>query len=150
MKTKFITSISAVALLSACAPMRGPGVFGGSDRMRPESVHVGRVLALRSIQIRRSSLDAMRGAGVGAAAGGGIGAAIAGAKGALVGALAGLGIGAGVGDQQTVAGVLITVQFRNGAQAFPQPLVKHERPFRIGERVEVLEGRRFDRVLPLR
>ena len=150
MNTAKLFPLLAAALLSACAaPMRNASVFGDSGRMQPEVVRFGTILVVRPIQIRRSALDEGRGAVAGGVGGGGLGAAISGAKGAVIGALAGVGIGSAVGSRVTVPGELLTIQLASGVVAFPQPLAKNERPFKKGERVEVLEGRRFDRVLPV-
>jgi outer membrane lipoprotein SlyB len=116
--------------------------------MAPETVVYGVVRAVKPIRIRRGTADAMLGGTGGAVGGGGIGAIFGGVKGAIVGALAGGALGAAVGIRQTVPGVLVTVGFANSVQAFPQPLAKKEKPFYVGELVQVLEGRRFDRVMP--
>ena len=147
---KLFPLLATAALLSACAaPMRNASVFGDSGRMQPESVRFGTILAIHAIQIRRSALDEGRGAAAGGLAGGGLGAVVSGTKGAIVGALAGIGVGSAVGSRETVPGQLLTIQLASGVVAFPQPLAKNERPFKKGERVEVLEGHRFDRVLPV-
>ena len=150
MNTAKLFPLLAAALLSACAaPMRNASVFGDGGRMQPEVVRFGTILVVRPIRIRRSALDEGRGAVAGGVGGGGLGAAISGAKGAVIGALAGVGIGSAVGSRVTVPGELLTIQLASGVVAFPQPLAKNERPFKAGERIEVLEGRRFDRVLPV-
>lgn len=147
---KLFPMLAIAALLSACAaPMRNASVFGDSGRMQPEAVRFGTILAVHAIRIRRSALDEGRGAVAGGVGGGGLGAAISGTKGAIMGALAGIGVGSAVGSRETVPGQLLTIRLASGIVAFPQPLAKNERPFVKGERVEVLEGRHFDRVLPV-
>ncbi len=150
MKPATLFPVLAAALLAACAaPMRNASVFGDSGRMQPEVVRFGTILAVHAIRIRRSALDEGRGAAAGGLAGGGLGAAISGTRGAIMGALAGIGVGSAVGSRATVPGELLTIRLPSGVVAFPQPLAKNERPFTKGERVEVLEGHRFDRVLPI-
>ena len=148
-KKSFVATACAAALLAGCAqPPRNTDTFGSGSRMAPETVVYGVVRAVKPIRIRRGTADAMLGGTGGAVGGGGIGAIFGGVKGAIVGALAGGALGAAIGIQQTVPGVLVTVAFSNSVQAFPQPLAKKEKPFYVGEMVEVLEGRRFDRVMP--
>ncbi|MDA8120888.1 MAG: hypothetical protein M0Z85_12820 [Gammaproteobacteria bacterium] len=146
-------ALSVAALVSAtlagCAqPPRNANTFGSGSRMAPETVVYGTVRAVRPIRIRRGTADAMMGGTAGAVGGGGIGAAFGGMKGAIVGALAGGVLGTAIGIRATVPGELVTVGFLNAVQAFPQPMAKGEKPFFVGEHVEVLEGRRFDRVIP--
>ena len=148
-KRSIIATTCAAALLAGCAqPPRNADVFGSGSRMTPETVVYGVVRAVEPILIRRGTADAMLGGTGGAVGGGGIGAIFGGIKGAVIGALAGGALGAAIGIQKTVPGVLVTVAFSNSVQAFPQPLAKHEKPFYVGESVQVLEGRRFDRVMP--
>lgn len=148
-KKPLFIAICTAFLLSGCAqPPRNADTFGGGSRMTPETVVYGVVRSVRPILIRRGTADAMLGGTGGAVGGGGIGAIFGGVKGAIVGALAGGALGAAIGIQATVPGELVTVGFANSVQAFPQPLAKGEKPFYVGEPVEVLEGRRFDRVTP--
>ena len=150
MNMKKITAILAAVALTGCAmPPQNANVYAGSSSMQARRVALGQIIAVRPIKIRAGSQDGQTGAEAGAIGGGGIGAALGNTRGAIIGALAGIGLGAFIGSQQTRPGELVTIRFITGQiRAFAQPLAAKEQPFTVGERVEVVIGRR-DRVIPL-
>lgn len=151
-KILFVGAILIVAMLSGCAtPTLNGQVYSGSqESLQPQNVVMATVVAVRNIQIRESSRYAPTGAAVGGVGGAGIGAAVGGLRGAVIGGVVGLIGGAVIGSQNEANGELITVQNPNSGNdlAIPQPMAKGEKPFFVGEHVQVIEGTRRDRILP--
>ena len=147
---KHVVAVLAASALAGCAmPPKNANVYSGAGQMQARQVAFGTVLAVRPIRIRSGSQDGTTGGVAGGAGGAGIGAAMGGVKGAIAGLLGGGLLGSWIGSQQTRRGELVTINFADGQiRAFPQPLARGERPFVVGEKVEVVIGQR-DRVLPL-
>lgn len=163
MKKLIVTAALAAVGLGGCAAQNGYGYGSNgltmqnytansySNGLQAQRVQIGTVLAVHAAQLHQPAGQNV-GAGVGAVGGGilgsslgaGTGKALASLAGVVVGGLAGGLVGGSASDEK---GQIITVEL-NGGQvlAVTQDL---QTRFTKGERVQVVDDGRSQRVIPL-
>lgn len=150
MKQGGLFLVVAGLALAGCAPPLSGQAYSESGAMQANAVRIGRVIAVRPVMIREDRNNSANDAIIGGAGGAGLGAIAGNGRGALIGGLIGALGGAVIGANSETRGELVTIQYTHSQRviAIAQPMGPYEAPFYVGERVEVLFGRR-DRVLPL-
>jgi outer membrane lipoprotein SlyB len=131
--------LTAVALLSGCAPGLGGGSYSRDQARREQNVRMGVVESVREVQIEgtRSGIGPAAGAVVGGIAGSTIGHGRGAAVGSVLGGVAG-GVAGQAAEQAATrqAGYEITVKLDNG-QLIAVTQAADE-SFRPGERVRLV------------
>lgn len=152
MSSRWLTLIPVVGLLASCAQDSLSGnVYSRDEARTVQSVHPGRVVALRPVKIEGRS---QTGALLGGVAGGLLGREIGGSRpghtaGAIGGSLAGAAIGSHL--EQSLSsrnGLEITVKLDKGdnVSIVQEVNPKQPWPFSIGDRVKVVYSGRSARV----
>jgi len=140
-------ALLALAALSGCAQGLGGGTYSRDEARREQSVRMGVVESVRTVQIEgtRTPIGPAAGAVVGGIAGstvgGGRGSDIATVLGAVAGGLAGAAAERGVTRRQ---GVEITVKLDNGALV--AIVQEADETFKPGDRVRILSSGQNSRV----
>lgn len=146
--SRFIAFLAAAALLSGCASSNSGDVYSRNQARTVQTVQMGTVQAVRSVQIEgpRSGVGAI-GGGV---AGGVLGSTIGKGKGSTLAALGGAAVGAvggAVAEEQLTRknGLEITVRLDSGS--IIAVVQDADVQFAVGERVRVLTGGGVTRVV---
>ena len=140
-------ALLALAALAGCAQGLGGGTYSRDEARREQSVRMGVVESVRTVQIEgtRTPIGPAAGAVVGGIAGstvgGGRGSDIAAVLGAVAGGLAGAAAEQGVTRRQ---GVEITVKLDNGALV--AIVQEADETFKLGDRVRILSSGQNSRV----
>lgn len=134
------TLIFGAMVLGACTPMPTGASFSQNETLRPQTVQMGTLADVRSVDIRpgQTRLGTATGAVLGGLAGSQLGGGTtSNVAGAVGGAVVGGAIGSSVQGSRNTAGVELTVQLDNGDKiAIVQPGTMSD--FRIGDRVRVV------------
>ena len=152
MVKKFVTFLTAVLLLAACAKQPGQHQYGHGEVGKSTLVEFATIVNVREVGItgKNSGGGALVGAGVGAGAGsyagGGSGSAWATAGGALAGAIIGAAAEQEAADRKGTEYTLVTDKGK------PMTVVQNVNPedqiLRKGDRVMVQTSGSYQRVLP--
>lgn len=139
--------VTALALLSGCAPGVGSGSYSRDQVRREQTVRMGVVDSVRAVQIEgtRSGIGPAAGAVVGGVAGSGVGEGRGAAVGAVLGAVVG-GVAGQAGEEAATrqTGYEITVKLDNG-QLIAVTQAADE-SFQPGDRVRIISDGRTSRV----
>jgi outer membrane lipoprotein SlyB len=137
----FLVLLAALTLLAGCASSRSGEVYSRDQARRTQTVQMGTVESVRTVQIEGTKSPV--GTVAGGVAGGVLGSTIGGGRGSTLAALGGAALGA-VGG--TVAeerltrkdGLEITVRLDSGS--ILAVVQEADVPFSVGERVRILTG----------
>jgi outer membrane lipoprotein SlyB len=145
---RIITFLAAAALISGCASSNSADVYSRDQARQIQTVQMGTVQAVRSIQIEgtRSGIGTV----AGGIAGGVAGSTIGSGKGSTLAALGGAALGAvggTVAEEKLTkkAGLEITVKLDSGSVV--AVVQEADVLFSVGERVRVLTGGGVTRVV---
>jgi outer membrane lipoprotein SlyB len=145
---RLLASLIAAALLAGCASSNSADVYSRDQARSMQTVQMGMVQAVRSIQIEgtRSGIGAV----AGGIAGGVAGSTIGSGKGSTLAALGGAALGAvggTVAEEKLTkkAGLEITVKLDSGSMI--AVVQEADVPFAVGDRVRVLTGGGTTRVV---
>jgi outer membrane lipoprotein SlyB len=145
---RVITFLAATALLTGCASSNSGDVYSRNQARTIQTVQMGTVQAVRSVQIEGTKSGV--GAVGGGVAGGVVGSTIGGGKGSVLAAVGGAALGAlggAVAEEKLTRkdGLEITVKLDSG----PTIAVVQEADimYSVGERVRVLTGGGTTRVV---
>jgi outer membrane lipoprotein SlyB len=138
---RVITFLAATALLAGCASSNSGEVYSRNQARRAQTVQMGAVQAVRSVQIEGTKSGV--GAVGGGVAGGVVGSTIGGGKGSILAAVGGAALGAvggAVAEEKLTKknGLEITVKLDSGS--IIAVVQEADVLFAIGERVRVLTG----------
>jgi outer membrane lipoprotein SlyB len=145
---RFLAFLTAAALVSGCASSNSGDVYSRDQARTAQTVQMGTVQAVRSVQIEgtKSGIGTI-GGGV---AGGVLGSTIGGGKGSVLAAVGGAALGAvggAVAEEKLTkkAGLEITVKLDSGSTI--AVVQEADVMFSVGERVRVLTGGGTTRVV---
>jgi outer membrane lipoprotein SlyB len=131
--------LGLASLLGACTPQPSPSSFSRDEVGTVMPVQMGRLVALRAVDIRpgQTRLGAATGAALGGVGGSLIGrSTAANVAGAIGGAVTGGAIGSAIQGSANTRGVELTIELEGGdTVAIVQP--GDPRDFRVGDRVRL-------------
>jgi outer membrane lipoprotein SlyB len=140
-------ALSAVLVLSACAPGQGANTYSRNQARTEQSVRMGTVEGVRTVRLEgtKSPVGTIAGGVVGGVAGSAVGQGRGSTIAAVIGAVAGGIAGSALEERATGKdGIEVTVRLDNGNMiAITQ---EADEQFKPGDRVRVLAGGGVSRV----